>query len=110
MSALPPTADIPLPRQPRGFTRHCRSRVPGAFLAKRAPIGDPFAQVFAVTLATATATERLTLDATRHHGASGCPARLIVRALVTPCDRKSYTMSICVRLDRSHCLLPTCLP
>jgi hypothetical protein len=26
-----------------------------------------------LTLATATATERLTLDATRHHGASGLP-------------------------------------
>src|SRR5215468_563590 len=52
----------------------------GGFLAKRAAIGDPLrkwalvlAPPIGVTIATATAAARLTLGATRHHGASECP-------------------------------------
>jgi hypothetical protein len=51
----------------------------GAFLAKRAAIGDPLRKrvlrsLFSVALAILRAAERQTLDATRHHAVSGCPA------------------------------------
>ena len=66
-----------LPQQARGFTRHFLNRVQGAFLTKRATIGDPLRKSlwgslsqFGVSLATAT--ERLTLGATRHDGAVVC--------------------------------------
>jgi hypothetical protein len=50
---------------------------------------------FSLPPAIVRATERWTLGTTRHHAASGCPARLVERrsTLVKPCLRRSSTMA-----------------